>query len=276
MNAGPAGFVGAPVSKVLVLSVLGSSVLVQATSAAGASQHRVVYLLSTAGRLLIFRHPGVLIFGTALLYYFRLFERQWGAVKYGSFSGIVLGLSIAGESLAVRLLRWSPIPGPYPLIFANFIPFFLDVPPTQRFTVLGINLSDKAFIYLAGVQLLVGSRGSFLGAACGLLAGLAYSSNLFGLQRLLVPKAVCRFLGGTVGRLFGARTLYQAPPPTLPNGPSMTPVRPAVQQANAPAMSQASPQAVQQLVAMGFQEAAATQALQLSNNDIQAALSHLL
>lgn len=42
--------------------------------------------------------------------------------------------------------------GPYGLIFASFIPFYLDIPVSTRFRVFGVNFSDKSFIYLAGVQ----------------------------------------------------------------------------------------------------------------------------
>ena len=42
--------------------------------------------------------------------------------------------------------------GPYGLIFASFVPFFLDIPITSRFRIFGLNFSDKSFIYLAGLQ----------------------------------------------------------------------------------------------------------------------------
>lgn len=42
--------------------------------------------------------------------------------------------------------------GPYGLIFASFIPFYLDIPVSTRFRVFGVNFSDKSFIYLAGLQ----------------------------------------------------------------------------------------------------------------------------
>ena len=45
----------------------------------------------------------------------------------------------------------------------------------------------QAFVYMAGVQLLfASSRQSLLGALCGLAAGVAYRTNLFGLQKLQV------------------------------------------------------------------------------------------
>lgn len=56
----------------------------------------------------------------------------------------MLGLGYILEKAAVRLLKLRVLPyGPYPLIFANFVPFFFDVPCTQRFSIFGINLSDK-------------------------------------------------------------------------------------------------------------------------------------
>ena len=50
----------------------------------------------------------------------------------------------------------------------------------------------------------------------------------------------------------------------------------ACAQANAPPLPQPAPQALQQLVAMGFDQAQATRALQTSNNDVQMALAQLL
>ena len=42
--------------------------------------------------------------------------------------------------------------GPYGLIFASFVPFFLEIPVSTWFCVLGVRISDKSFIYLAGLQ----------------------------------------------------------------------------------------------------------------------------
>ena len=47
-------------------------------------------------------------------------------------------------------------------------------------------------------------------------------------------------------------------------------------QASAPALPEASPDAVQQLVAMGFDPSRAAAALQQSHNDVQTALTYLL
>ncbi|KAH0882064.1 hypothetical protein HID58_058160, partial [Brassica napus] len=42
--------------------------------------------------------------------------------------------------------------GPYALVFAYFVPFYLDIPVSKRFNVFGAHFSDKSFIYLVGVQ----------------------------------------------------------------------------------------------------------------------------
>jgi len=42
--------------------------------------------------------------------------------------------------------------GPYGLIFASYVPFFFDIPISMRFRVFGVSLSDKSFVYLAGLQ----------------------------------------------------------------------------------------------------------------------------
>ena len=49
-----------------------------------------------------------------------------------------------------------------------------------------------------------------------------------------------------------------------------------IMQASAPALPAASPDAVQQLVAMGFDPTRAAAALQQSHNDVQTALTYLL
>jgi hypothetical protein len=77
--------------------------------------------------------------------------------------------------------------GPYGLIFASFIPFFLDIPVTSRFRIFGVNFSDKSFIYLAGLQLLLSSgKRSLIPGICGLIAGSLYRLNVLGIRRMKV------------------------------------------------------------------------------------------
>lgn len=105
--------------------------------------------------------------------------------------------------------------GPYGLIFASFIPFFLNIPITSRFRIFGVNFSDKSFIYLAGLQvssyqnwtislsftfkyyithlscfswqlLLSSWKRSLIPGICGLIAGLLYRLNVLGIRRMKV------------------------------------------------------------------------------------------
>jgi hypothetical protein len=77
--------------------------------------------------------------------------------------------------------------GPYGLIFASFIPFYLDIPVSTRFRVFGVNFSDKSFIYLAGVQLLLSSwKRSIFPGICGIIAGSLYRLNILGIRKAKV------------------------------------------------------------------------------------------
>lgn len=89
------------------------------------------------------RHPGELIFGAALLYYTRLFERQFGSAKYGSFVLTACGISYLLEVAAASLLGLPSASGPYPIIFASLVSFVLDVPPLHRLNVFGWRATDK-------------------------------------------------------------------------------------------------------------------------------------
>lgn len=102
----------------------------------------------------------------------------------------VTGLSYALQLAASRLLRapLAPLlPLSLPLALASFVPFALDVPPTSTFSFLGLSGSDKAFVYLSGLQLLlaVGRRGLAAGGLC-LLAGVLHRANFLGLRKLQV------------------------------------------------------------------------------------------
>jgi hypothetical protein len=116
----------------------------------------------------------------------------------------VTGLSYALQVAAARLLRGALplaplLPLPLPLALASFVPFALDVPATSSFTFLGVRASEKAFVYLSGLQLLlaIGRPGLAAGGLC-LLAGLLHRANFLGLRRLTVRLGAA-FGGGGYG-----------------------------------------------------------------------------
>ncbi|KAJ6870359.1 rhomboid-like protein 20 isoform X2 [Populus alba x Populus x berolinensis] len=129
-----------------------------------------------------------MMFGLYLLYYFRVFERQIGSNKYLVFILFSVIVSLLFEVFAVALLKDPsanlPTSGPYGLIFASFVPFYFDIPVSTRFHIFSNHFSDKSFIYLAGVQLLLSSwKRSILPGICGILAGSLYRLNLFGIRK---------------------------------------------------------------------------------------------
>ena len=99
----------------------------------------------------MFRHPGELIFGAALLYYTRLFERRLGSAKYGSFVAAACGAAYFLEMLAGSLLRLPAASGPYPVIFASLVSFVLDVPPLHNLQVFGVRATDKVGVLCVSV-----------------------------------------------------------------------------------------------------------------------------
>ncbi|XP_024538437.1 rhomboid-like protein 20 isoform X1 [Selaginella moellendorffii] len=208
MNAGPSGFQNAPITKGVVV-VCGLATLLVGTSrrsiikACGLSYQAVVqniqlWRLGTA--TCVFSSTPELVFGLYLIYFFRVFERQIGSNKYSVF---VLTTTIISTLLELSVLAFfrdpttsgiSLAPGPYGLIFASFVPYFFDIPISTRFRVFRMQFSDKTFVYLAGLQLLLSSwRQSLIPGLCGVLAGFTYRSNIFGIRRLKFPKCVASF-----------------------------------------------------------------------------------
>ncbi|CAN7103101.1 unnamed protein product [Brassica rapa subsp. narinosa] len=217
-----------------------------------------------------------LLFGVYLLYYFRVFERQIGSNKHSVFilfSGFV---SLILQTIVLSLFRDTSAnlltSGPYALIFASFVPFYLDIPVSKRFNVFGLHFSDKSFIYLAGVQLLLSSwKRSMLPGLCGIIAGSLYRLNIFGIRKAKLPWFIASFFSRM--SLPSSSSHSQAPRRT---SPSLG--RQAVRSFQAPIPSSIEPseEAIATLVSMGFDQNAARQALVHARNDVNAATNILL
>ncbi|KAJ4782580.1 Ubiquitin-associated domain-containing family protein [Rhynchospora pubera] len=287
-GGGLSGFQNAPVTRALIIA---SGFLTVALGARGKSRllglsyqdltkNPRVWRIIASG--LAFSSTPELLFGLYLLYYFRLFERQIGSNKFSVFILFSGAVSSALEVIALMLLKDSKFSvlasGPYSLIFALFVPFYFDIPITSRFRILGINFSDKSFIYLAGLQLLLSSwRRSLVPGICGLIAASLYRLNVFGIRRLKIPGAIASFfsryfassspgpsgplrrnIAGNIASNMGRQTQRNYRPATV-----VPPPEP-------PAAS------LETLVSMGFDENAARQALTQARNDINVATNILL
>eukprot|EP01024_Parvocaulis_polyphysoides_P068121 TRINITY_DN8259_c0_g1_i6.p1 TRINITY_DN8259_c0_g1~~TRINITY_DN8259_c0_g1_i6.p1 ORF type:complete len:297 (-),score=25.41 TRINITY_DN8259_c0_g1_i6:77-910(-) len=268
-DTGPAGFAFAPVSQGLLFVTLSSSMTFQA---AKISQESIPRFIRPLIRNFIFVHPGELIFGLGLLYYFRLFERQKGSVNYGSFLVVATGIS---SILEVIIAYFSPsrisyIWGPYAIIMAQFIPFIVDVPPTARFNLLGAQLTDKWFFYAAGLQFLFSQGfGSALIGSCSLIAGFMHRFNILGLKELVLPQNIVSVFKNTIGMILQTRNPQRVR--HLGRGPQ-NPMGSNSQQ-NLNQNVAADQQLVQQLVQMGFDQQSAVLALQQTGNNLQNAVS---
>jgi len=167
--------------------------------------------------------------------------------------------------------------------FLHLCFFFYDIPVSKRFRIFNIQLSDKSFVYFAGLQLLLSSwKLSFIPGICGVLAGFSYRLNVFCIRRIKFPEVVA----STVARIFspllsrgqsnsGSRrnitteivnpTLgrqFQGgfPASALPLGPPVAPTE----------------EAISTLVSMGFDRNLSTRALEQARYDITVATNLLL
>ncbi|XP_048127107.1 rhomboid-like protein 20 isoform X2 [Rhodamnia argentea] len=245
MNGGPSGFNNAPVTRSFVVASAIFTVFsgIQGRSHKLGLSYQDVYQKVNFWKIVesafAFSSTPELMFGLYMLYYFRVFERQIGSNKYSVFIVFSSITSILCEVLALALLKDTSLkftPGPYGLIFASFIPFYLDIPVSTKIRVFGVQFSDKSFIYLAGLQLLLSSwRRSIFPGICGFVAGSLYRLNFFYIRK--------------------AKPNYPAPVPSTPEP------------------SEAS---IAALVSMGFDRSSARQALIQARNDVNVATNILL
>uniref|UniRef100_A0A1D1ZIZ4 Ubiquitin-associated domain-containing protein 2 n=1 Tax=Anthurium amnicola TaxID=1678845 RepID=A0A1D1ZIZ4_9ARAE len=290
MSSGTSGFHNAPVTRTLAFGTAALTVLLGIqgrTSTSGLSYQDIfkkLHLWKLIASVFGFSSTPELAFGLYLLYYFRVFERQIGSNKYSVFVLFSVVVSSLLEVLALTFLKDPTLnvlaSGPFGVIFSSFVPFYFDIPVSSRFRIFGIQFTDKSFIYLAGLQLLLSSwKRSLLPGVCGVIAGSLYRLNVFGIRRIKFPEPISSFfsrltlpsLGGashssSTGNIVGSVPSYQGHQMEV-NHPS-----------SAPNASMPEPQedSVATLVSMGFDRPSARQALVHAGNDISVATNILL
>ncbi|ONM31300.1 Rhomboid-like protein 20 [Zea mays] len=310
MQGGVSGFQNAPVTRAVVVASGLLSVVFSAqrrARALGISYQDTITnfrLWKIFPSVFAFQSTPELMFGLYLLYYFRVFERQIGSNKYSVFCLFTITASSLLEILSLVILKDTNYistlaSGPYGLIFASFVPFFLDIPITSRFRIFGLNFSDKSFIYLAGFQLLLSSwKRSLIPGIFGLVAGSLYRLNVLGIRKMKYYNCECiyfSFLFGVIKFLplvqlpqvissFFAR--YFAPSPGSTSRPSRSLVGNTPSHRGRAVQNQPSTgfapiveppeSSVAMLVSMGFDGNNARQALVRARNDINVATNILL
>ena len=249
-----------------------------------------------------------------LLYTYRQFERQLGLRKFGAFVVVSYATSLLMQ-LAVVLLCYVvgvnvvPSSGPFFLLFA-LVPFYYNCIPklsVSQYSVVGVNLSEKSWIYFLLLQLaLSGGYESALPAACGFISGLLYIRNVGGLQKLRLPTRV-ESAFSVVGGFFASLIPFSAAAPQRGDARAAPPTgRAAMDQRGAYAPPPAtdgdgwqnfddtddfsaarstavpsgavtvSEENVQVLMSMGFARPIAVHALENNDNNVEAAANYLL
>ncbi|KAF7139258.1 hypothetical protein RHSIM_Rhsim07G0181600 [Rhododendron simsii] len=312
-GGGPSGFNNAPVARTLVIACGLFTVIfgIQGRSNKLGLSYQDIFKNLQLWKLVVsnfaFSSTPELLFGLYLLYYFRVFERQIGSNKYSVFVMFSIVVSLLFEILALGFLKDSTLnvltSGPYGVIFSSFVPFYLDIPVSTRFRVFGLRFTDKSFIYLAGLQLLLSSwKRSILPGICGILAGALYRLNVLRIRRLKFPDFVASFFLRLSWPSMGS-TATAAPSRNVPrNIPSYAPRQvEAIEEKEvivvnlkqwgipsacssqasypaAPPASTAEPveDSIATLVSMGFDRSSARQALIHARNDLNAATNILL
>jgi membrane associated rhomboid family serine protease len=200
LSLGPSGFSNAPISKGILILVTTCSLLTSifkiknvGLEFSGLFENLQIHRIITSQ--IVFSHTGEMLFGMFLLYFFRLFERQMGSSKFGSFAFLSFLLSLFTELILLLIFRPKDITsGPYGFIFAMFVLYFFDIPVSIRSRVAGFNITDKSFIYLLAIQLLLSKFPlSLIAGVSGILSGLIYRFDVIGIRKFEFPNFVKRF-----------------------------------------------------------------------------------
>jgi hypothetical protein len=185
------------------------------------------------------------IVGMITLYSSRHFERQLGVKKYAAFVVVSYVLSLLLQIGLVVTLRYigmenfKPAQGPYFIIFAllsmfygkcnerydsiaaSYCYFVAHIPKLQsRALILGLEFSEKSWIYLLACQLLLADGSSSIGSSMiGLLIGYLYDRNVLRLQSIRLPVAVERSMSAANNLI---SSLFPRPAERIPTRPGMT------------------------------------------------------
>ncbi|CAN7941755.1 unnamed protein product [Ixodes pacificus] len=161
-----------------------------------------------------------LVCGSLLIYYFRIFERRYGSQKFASFLLATSAVATLLELSSIYALKHFEVPlslfpsGPYALVFALFVNYFLDIPRVAQTYVLGVPVTGKTLTYLLGLQVISTSRETAVCGLCSLVAGALCRWNVLYVGALVrVPGWMGRLCSATLGRLLRSGPPREGPVP---------------------------------------------------------------
>ncbi|KAJ3159802.1 hypothetical protein HDU86_001454 [Geranomyces michiganensis] len=303
-GAGPSGFYNAPVTKAMVISLGINTVLTSLLNVRQkfhlqlwphVFQNQQLYRLVTTH--FYFTSAFQLLFGTCLIYHFRLLERQWSSSKYASFVFMATAISTAltvlgsflGRAAGLKAVLKGGVPaGPYGLIFAALYEYARGVPHgASQIKIAGKEVNHFLVYALSAQFIFAQFPQSLLSSLCGVLAGVAYDVNFLSIRSYRIPRVVREF----ASRLFSPFASDE--PPARLAGTTVEdqrrelrdryaatmrgfPPDPAAGRVPAAAVEPPSPDAVAQLEGMGFDRVRVLQALRRTGNNVQVAASFLI
>ena len=157
LSSGPGGFSKTPFTKGLLLLISINTVVSTLTHTKQALHLLFpklgIQVWRWASSQLFFSTASQFLFGTTLLYHFRLLERLWGSTKYASlfFLSSLIGVSAQALTLFATGSDWYG-PGPFSFLFTLLILYHTQVPVLYRFKILGIDSNDHLFLYFVALQ----------------------------------------------------------------------------------------------------------------------------
>ncbi|KAI9846010.1 MAG: hypothetical protein M1837_004416 [Sclerophora amabilis] len=196
------GFTNAPVSKLLLFTVVGSSVLASITDSKYLFYIQVVphlWRYKQVWRIFswqtCYTNSTEVLFGSMLIYHLRIIERLWGSRKVASFLLSIfpyatvlppLLLAAVFRPLTFNHMNYLPA-GPTPLIFALLAQYHATIPHVYKYRIAtsssssgpaGLVFTDKSTTYLLAAQLALSQMpGSLLSASVGWVIGYAWRSG---------------------------------------------------------------------------------------------------
>ncbi|KAH8697573.1 hypothetical protein BGW36DRAFT_427530 [Talaromyces proteolyticus] len=217
------GFTNAPVSKVLVIYIVASSIALSIFDAKHLAHILVVPHLwhyAQFSRILLWQIAGYansteVLFAAMLAYHLRVVERMWGSRKLATFLVAILPyttiiapllLSLVLRPLSFNTLNYLPS-GPTAVMFALLAQYHASVPHTFKYRIstsgsgstgrrnttttdtnskpsLTILLSDKSTTYLVAAQLALSQfPASLLPAITGWAIGVAWRADILPTSR---------------------------------------------------------------------------------------------